>query len=556
MISQLFIQNVAVIQKATIDFTAGFNVFTGETGAGKTILIQAINAVLGERTSKDIVRTGEEKAVVSALFTAVRPEIQSLLESLGYEPSEDNSILISREISADSGSSCRVNGRPATVSILKQIAGGMINIHGQHDNQQLLSPEKHLQFIDNYGDTTIELEYYRQIYRQICETQEKLSQLNLDEQQKAQQIDLLSYQINEIDAAHLQIGEEEELTAQRKIIKNSEKIQEAVGFSKELLHGTDESEGILSLYGDLLSSMDTAGEYVAEMQGVTQRLHSLYYDLEECGEEISSYLDDFEYDPRRLDEIEDRLETIHRLKRKYGSSEEAILQFCEQARSQLEQINLSDQLISQLQNQLAQLTAEGKQAAKALSILREKKAGDFIKKVEEELVYLDMPSVKLALAHSVKEMGANGMDEMEFLISANPGEPPKSMAKIASGGELSRIMLAIKNVLANKDAIDTLIFDEVDAGVSGRAAQKIGAKLQQVAKNRQVICVTHLAQVAAFAANHLKIYKTVKDGRTFTAVEVLDRNGRKEELARIIGGELITETALQNADELLKFSGN
>ncbi|MCI9161068.1 MAG: DNA repair protein RecN [Anaerotruncus sp.] len=555
MLSQLYIKNVAVISEASIGLQPGLNVFTGETGAGKTILIGAINAVLGERVSKEMIRTGETRATISALFTGLSPAAEQALAEAGY-PVEENAVLIHREISADGKSSCKIDGRPATAAILRSVSALLINVHGQHDNQQLLSPQKHLGFIDSYGELGGLVREYQAAYRDYMLVRRELASVNTDEAQKAHRIDLLSYQVNEIEAAELQPGEEEELRAQRKLIQNSLHVTQALGGSLAILEGGEEVPSLTSLLSELAENMTQAANYMEAAQPIAERLTDISYELEGFPGEIQDLIDHFDCDPSQLDAIERRLDTIYNLKKKYGSSIEEILEFGARAAAELEEIETSDIRIEKLSAQLSSLEEKARSQAERLTQARTKAAKLFVKAVQGELIFLDMPSVQLSVCQEHKEMSLDGADELELFIATNVGEQAKSLAKIASGGELSRIMLSIKNVLADRDNIQTLIFDEVDTGVSGSAAQKIGKKLAQVAENRQVIVVTHLAQVASFARNHLFISKAAREDRTFTTIRPLSREERVRELARISGGEKISEIALRHAEEMLRDAGN
>lgn len=555
MLSQLYIKNVAVISEASIGLQPGLNVFTGETGAGKTILIGAINAVLGERVSKEMIRTGETRATISALFTGLSPAAEQALAEAGY-PVEENAVLIHREISADGKSSCKIDGRPATAAILRSVSALLINVHGQHDNQQLLSPQKHLGFIDSYGELGGLVQEYQAAYRDYMLVRRELASVNTDEAQKAHRIDLLSYQVNEIEAAELQPGEEEELRAQRKLIQNSLHVTQALGGSLAILEGGEEVPSLTSLLSELAENMTQAANYMEAAQPIAERLTDISYELEGFPGEIQDLIDHFDCDPSQLDAIERRLDTIYNLKKKYGSSIEEILEFGARAAAELEEIETSDIRIEKLSAQLSSLEEKARSQAERLTQARTKAAKLFVKAVQGELIFLDMPSVQLSVCQEHKEMSLDGADELELFIATNVGEQAKSLAKIASGGELSRIMLSIKNVLADRDNIQTLIFDEVDTGVSGSVAQKIGKKLAQVAENRQVIVVTHLAQVASFARNHLFISKAAREDRTFTTIRPLSREERVRELARISGGEKISEIALRHAEEMLRDAGN
>lgn len=554
MLGQLYIQNIAVIQKAAIDLKRGFNVLTGETGAGKTILISAIDAVLGERTSREIIRTGEDKAFVSALFEDISPRAKKKLEELGFED-EDGSVLITREITQAGKSICKIGGMPATAAILKEISSLLIHIHGQRDSSQLLLSENHMELIDLFGGFGADLEEYGKAYDNMREIEARMESLNINEAQKAQRIDMLSFQIKEIEDARLSDeDEEEQLSARKKIIKNAEKIVEGLTAAYEAFTGSGESAGVDTLFDEVSEGVATAAKYIEPLESTAERLSEIGYELADFKSEIREYLDDFEFDSRELDNIESRLDTIYKLKRKYGSTIAEIIEFGEKAAEELEAISTSGARKKKLQAELEAANAHALELAKKLSAKRKKASGQFTAFVEEELKFLDMPSVKLSVLQEEKPLCPTGADELQFMIVTNAGEEPKPLSKIASGGEIARIMLAVKNVLADRDDIDTLIFDEVDTGVSGRAAQKIGRKLKQVSSSRQVICVTHLAQVAAFADNHLLIRKEVEDGRTFTRVTPLDERQAIEELARITGGDLITDLSLQSAKELWEHS--
>ena len=556
MLSQLYIKNIAVISKASIDFTNGLNVFTGETGAGKTILIHAINAVLGERASKELIRTGESKAEVSALFTGLGPETLAAFEEAGYEAEDDGSILLSREISAEGKTVCRINGRPATVSILRRVSSFLINIHGQHDNQQLLSSQKHLAFIDSFGGLEPEIASYREAYRAWKKAQQELLELNTDETEKARRMDLLQYQIAEIQEAELDPGEDEELENQRRLLQNSVTVVQALSGSLAVLDGSDDMPGLMDQFRELSDNMQDAAKYMEDAVETGERLLDLYYEMEGLSGDIRRLLDNFDCDASRLDEIEERLDLIYNLKKKYGAGIPEILEFCEKAQAELERIETSGERAAFLEKETVRLQKEAQKKAGILTKARQKAADAFVKEVSTELAFLDMPSVRLSVHMEPKELGTDGGDEVELMIAANVGEAEKSLSKIASGGELSRIMLSIKNVMADRDKVGTMIFDEVDTGVSGRAAQKIGKKLAQVAENRQVIVVTHLAQVAAYAKNHLLISKKTDGQRTFTSITSLERENRIQELARITAGENISELALEHADEMLRDAGN
>ena len=548
MLSQLYIENIAVIQKASIQLEEGLNVFTGETGAGKTMLISAINAVLGGRTSREIIRSGERRALVSALFTQLPEQVCRMVEELGYE-AEDGQLMISRELDTEGRGNCRIGGRPATTGLLRQLAGQLIDVHGQRDSQELLSPDRHLSFIDNFGG--IRLEKYQELFHQLADVREELERSRMDESYRLQRQDMLRYQVDEITAAQLSEEEEEELLSQREIIRNAEKITGALGAIYDLLNGTEEQQGLLSSFEALGEELTTASRYLQQLSEYDDRVTETGYDLQELSGTVRDFLDQYNFDPRQLDEIETRVDHIQRLKKKYGREIPDILDYLEHISDELEQLDHSDERIAFLERQEGQLSKEVRNLAAGLTQQRKQAGAELIRLIQQELTYLDMPHVRLALSCQEKEPALNGADVMELLISANPGEAPKPLSKIASGGELSRVMLAVKNVLADRDGIGAMIFDEIDTGVSGRAAQKIGRKLRQVACHRQVLCVTHLAPVAAYGTHHLKIYKEIQGERTYTMVRPLSREERVEELARITVGENITPKALESAREML-----
>lgn len=551
MLSELYIENIAVIKKAAIALSAGFNVFTGETGAGKTILVGAINAVLGERTSREMIRVGEQRALVSALFTDLSPEAMRTVEALGFTVESDGALLVSREIGADGKTSAKINGRPATISMLRQVSACLVDIHGQHDNQILLSPERHLRLIDDYAGLDGLLAEYKEEYDALCAIRRELSSISTDEAEKARRIDLLSYQVEEIEKAQLQEGEEEALLAQRRLIRNAERVAQSLQEASVFLEGNEEADGILSLMGLLSSAVNAAAEYIPDLADAAERIAGMGYELEEYKSDISRAMEEIAFDPRLLDEVEQRLDLIYSLKKKYGGSIEEVLAFGEQAARELEEITTSEERLQALQVKEKQAKVRTEQRALALREARLAAAQQFVEQVAQELAYLDMGSVRLSFAMTERELGPGGADGLELLISTNPGEPPKPMAKIASGGEISRIMLSVKNVLAASDRISTSVFDEIDTGVSGKAARKIGEKLKQVSLGRQVICVTHLAQVAAFADHHLLIAKRTDADSAITEVTALTGEQRVREIARIISGERITDLALENAREIL-----
>ena len=551
MLSQLYIKNIAVIQEAAIEFGPGFNVFTGETGAGKTMLISAINGVLGARLSRDIIRSGEDSAAVSALFTDIPESVSAKIGELGFDAA-DGEVLISREIGARNG--CKVNGRPATMQILREIASLLIDVHGQKDNHRLLDPQYHIEYIDDFGELALLREQYHEIYSQVQEVRRKLRSMEQSDREKEQRIVLLQYQVGEIEAANLQPGEEEDLTARRDTIRNAERILKLAAEAKGLLDGSEDADGAANLLTSLSDVLGKLSRFVPELSDAAAQVTEISYTIHDVSGEVSRYLDHLDFDPHSLDEIEDRLELIQNFKRKYGSTIEEINEYGEKAAAQLQEIQFSQEIIDRLLEEERALLPKLAQAADDLTAARHQTARDFLARIKKELEFLNMPNVKLTVSAGRCDYKANGQDELELLISSNAGEAPKPLAKIASGGELSRVMLSIKNVLAEKDQVGTAIFDEIDTGVSGSAAQKIGKKLQEVSRNRQVICVTHLAPVAACGDSHLFIHKDVEEGRTFTRVDLLGEEQRVREIARIVSGEDITETALENAREMLKLA--
>ena len=556
MLSQLYIKNIAVIKEANIDFAPGLNVFTGETGAGKTILINAINAVLGERTSRDIIRSGEDSAVITAVFDELPQQVRLRLCELGYDLDPEDSLLVSRALHSDGKTQCKLNGQPATVSMLKSIAAMLINVHGQHDSQQLLAVEKHLGYIDAYGGLGEELAAYQVEFKALKSIYEHISELSTDEAEKAHKTDLLTYQIGEISAAELTPGEEDELLTQRTVARNSERITQSLAAALTLIQGDESGEipGAADLLEQIADQLADAGRYLPDYESLAVTIRGHQYDLEESASAIQDSLEEMEYDPARLETIEERLSVIQQLKRKYGSDIPAILEFLEHAKQELDDITFSEEKLAALEQQRSEQFARCHALAQELSRKRRAASEAFIKRIEEELSFLDMASVRFLPRFKEKALSSTGMDEFELMVSTNVGEEPKPLAKIASGGELSRIMLAMKNVLADRDQVETMIFDEIDTGVSGRAAQKIGRKLHEVSKGRQVICVTHLAQVAAFADHHLLISKNVLEGKTYTTIKQLADSDRVKELARIMGGDVITSATLNAAEELLEKS--
>ena len=550
MLSELFINNIAVIERASIDLEPGFTVLTGETGAGKSMIIDAIHAVLGERTSKELVRTGESSASVSAMFTGLSEDALAILDGMSVPREEDGSLLIQRDIRLEGKSACKLNGAPATVTMLKSIAPRLVGIHGQHESYELLSPELHMTYIDSFGKLETLLEKYRQSYKRLRELQRQLRDLNTDENEKSRRMDLLRYQIEELERANITPGERESLTESRDIARNSERISSAIEVVKGLLSGDEERGGILSDVSAAAGELERMAGYMSQLEEPVQKLREAGFLLEDADMALQSLSVDF--DPAALDEIEERLDLLYRLGLKYGESEEQMLQYLADCQEELHKIEFSDEEKERLAAEYEKEKQNAIALAKELSAKRRAAGERFTKQVKSELAFLNMPGVEFVTQIERVPLTPTGCDKLQFLVSANKGEPPKPLSKIASGGELSRIMLAVKTVLSGRDKIDTLIFDEVDAGVSGAAANRIGEKLKEVSENRQVLCITHLAQIAAMADHHLRISKHVEKGRTYTQVAPLALAGRKRELARIIGGEEITKLQLDMAGEMLK----
>ncbi len=555
MLSNLYIENIAVIEKTSIDFKKGLNVMTGETGAGKSIVIDSINAVLGNRTSKELIRTGASSAFVSAEFTNLSEKAIAVIYEAGFEL-EDGELLIQREISTTGKNKCRINGRPATVSTLKEIGVQLINIHGQHESYELMSPELHISYIDKLAGLESEIEAYQEVYKKYKKLSAELKKATVDESERERKIDLLKYQIDELEDADLRDGEYEELNEQKAVLQNSEKIIEAIMSSRALMNGDEESSGVLENLQEINSQLSDISEYMSEVEPINSRIESAIYELEDCLSELTGLTDLVDTDGGSLDSIEERLDLIYTLGKKYGSTIKEMLDFLDKAKKELNALVMYDENREALIKECDKAYKEAEKLAKALSEKRRATSSEFADKVCEEMAFLDMPNVKLVVVQESCELNSLGCDNIEFLISTNPGEPPKPISKIASGGELSRMMLAVKNVLSDKDDIDTLIFDEVDTGISGSAAQKVGLKLREVSKSRQVLCVTHLAQIAAMGNSHFKISKSVRDEKTFTKVEELDHEGRKQELARIIGGTEMTKASLDYAEEMLRAGEN
>lgn len=555
MLSELYIENLAVIEKATIDFSDKLNVFTGETGAGKSILINGINAILGQRVTKDIVRTGTDKAVISALFTDIGDNVLQVLDELGIS-AEDGQLFLTREIRSDGGSVARVNSRAVNVSVLKAIGETLVTIHGQHDNQILMAPERHIEILDSYAESGALIEDYHSSFRELQSIAKKINKIKTEQSKKEFRMAELADIVEEINALNIHEGEDKEIEAELNISKNAVAISEALYMAKQLLSGDDDTDGAVEMTQRASKSVEEYTDIMTEISPIYDRLSSAAIEMEDISEEIGSLLDSLDIDPKRYDYLNQRSDELRRIMKKYGPELDDVLTTLENSQNELDELSGAEQSLDELNKEKERLLAEVSKKAKVLSDHRKKAGERFVSQVTEELEFLNMPKVKLVVQQKTGKLTINGMDSIEFLISANLGEEPKPIAKIASGGELSRIMLALKNVIAEKDSIGTLIFDEIDTGVSGRAAQKIGIKLKQISRLRQVLCVTHLAQMAVMADNHLLIEKNIQGDRTVTTVRTLDHEQRKYEIARIMGGENITELMLENAEQYLKDADN
>ena len=550
MLQTLYIENIAVIEKTSIDFNCGLNVLTGETGAGKSIIIDSINAIMGQRTSKEIIRTGESSAFVSAQFEDINDDVKAKLCELGFDDDE-GTLILQRTLNQSGKSTCKINGRPATVSMLKELSKSLINIHGQHESYELFSPETHIDYIDSYGGCDSLLNDYKEKYKEYKILNKKLNEANTDESERLREIDLLSFQTNELFEADVKIGEEEALENEKTALMSFEKVFSLLNRAKMLLNGDENSDGGVEAVDSAMNSVQKAAEYNSEYEPIAESISDAYYNMRDCADSIADAIDSLESDPQRLEEIEERLDLLNRLSRKYNCPCDELPDVAEQMQTRLDELINFDKNRDDLIIACDKAEKEAMNAAKKLQELRKKTAVKFADRVKQEMSFLNMPNVELVPQFEEVEFYSKGIDKVELLISANPGETPRPVAKIASGGELSRMMLAIKTVLASTDSVDTLIFDEVDTGISGSAAEKVGLKLREVSKSSQVLCVTHQAQIAALADYHYLIRKQIEQGRTFTEVMPLDHEGRKNELARIIGGVNITEAALSHAESML-----
>lgn len=549
MLTSLKIENVAIIESAAIEFGCGLNVLTGETGAGKSIIIDSINAILGERTSHDLIRTGADSAKVYAVFEDVNQKAKDILAENGID-CEDDVLILNRMINREGRNVCRINGNPVTVSMLKAVGRELIDIHGQHDNQALLSPERHCEFVDSFAGDAPLIEKYKASFNELCAVRSQIKSISTNESEKAQRIDLLTYQIDEIEKAEIVVGERDELVARKTLFNNSQKLIECLNSAYSVLKADGAGIDCIS---SAESEIESAGGYIESMSNAAQKITDIRYELEDVAEEVRDCLSELEYNPNELEEIEERLDLIYRLSRKYGETEEDILNYLDNAREELENISFSEEKLTALQEKESELMQKTVALADELTKVRLDAGEKLSSAICGELEFLDMPNVTFIMNREETALTADGRDEIEFLISANAGETPKPLAKIASGGELSRIMLAIKNVLADLDNVDTMIFDEIDTGVSGRAAQKIAMKLHSVSKDRQVLCVTHLAQIAACGDVHLNISKSVRDSKTYTQVKSLIGDERVAEVARIMGGLEITKLQLESAKEMIDY---
>ena len=550
MLELLHIENIAVIEQADIQFRPGFNALTGETGAGKSIVIDAMGAVLGGRTSRDLIRTGSKKAVVSAEFSGVSSDLPGLAEC-GAEPDEDGLLMIQREIDGDGKNFCRINGRPVTVSQLRALGANLLNIHGQHDGQQLLDEEQHGAYLDRFGRLESALNEYRGVYDAMAELRRSMDALRMDEAEKARKVDSLHFQIDELERAELRSGEDEELQERRDLLRNGEKYLSAVSGADHCLNGDDETGGAVALLQEAENALTHVKGHNGRLEEIWNRLEQLRCEAYDLAETVRDLVGEFDFSPEELDQVESRSDQLYRLKKKYGATVEEMLEYLDRSRRELDEIETADDTLVRLEGQLVKAQKAVSAAGAALTKARKAAASELEQRILKELKELDMNRVRFSIEFMPKEPGPDGCDAIRFLMSANAGEDLKPIARIASGGELARIMLALKNVLAEQERVGTLVFDEVDTGVSGRAAQKVAEKLAQVSRHKQVLCVTHLPQLAAMADSHFSVEKGEREGRTFTEVVQLDRQRRMAELARLTGGSKVTDALLQSAGELL-----
>ena len=553
MLSLLHIENIALIQSADIRFEPGFNVLTGETGAGKSIVIDSIGAVLGERTSRELIRTGAKSALVTAVFTQVPP--LPWLEENGF-PTGEEELLLQRELQGDGRNVCRIDGKLVTVAQLRQLGRQLLNIHGQHDGQQLLDPASHLGYLDQFGGCQPLLESYQEAYRKWHDIRREMDKLQMDEAERSRRVDTLNYQIQELERAQLKAGEDEELSARRTLLRSAGRLMEAVQSAEFALSGDEDRDGACSLIAQAEGEVQGVSSISPELSELSEKLTALRCAADDAADTLRDLSRSFDFSPGELDQVEERLDLLYRLRKKYGPTVEDMLSYLDRCRKELDQIQYADDTLARLEKDLKKAQKEAARRGEVLSQARREAAGALQARVQEELRQLDMPKVQFQTEFTPKGgeagMDETGLDEVQFLMSANLGEALKPIQKVASGGELARIMLALKNVLAEGDQIGTLVFDEVDTGVSGRAAQKVAEKMAQVARGKQVLCVTHLPQIAAMADTHFSVQKGEREGRTYTRLERLDRSQRREELARLIGGASITPSLLESAEELLR----
>ena len=553
MLSLLHIENIALIQSADIRFEPGFNVLTGETGAGKSIVIDSIGAVLGERTSRELIRTGAKSALVTAVFTQVPP--LPWLEENGF-PAGEEELLLQRELQGDGRNVCRIDGKLVTVAQLRELGRQLLNIHGQHDGQQLLDPASHLGYLDQFGGCQPLLEDYQEAYRKWHDIRREMDKLQMDEAERSRRVDTLNYQIQELERAQLKAGEDEELSARRTLLRSAGRLMEAVQSAEFALSGDEDRDGACSLIAQAEGEVQGVSSNSPELGELSEKLTALRCAADDAADTLRDLSRSFDFSPGELDQVEERLDLLYRLRKKYGPTVEDMLSYLDRCRKELDQIQYADDTLARLEKDLKKAQQEAARRGESLSQARREAAGALQARVQEELRQLDMPKVQFQTEFTPKGgeagMDETGLDEVQFLMSANLGEALKPIQKVASGGELARIMLALKNVLAEGDQIGTLVFDEVDTGVSGRAAQKVAEKMAQVARGKQVLCVTHLPQIAAMADTHFSVQKGEREGRTYTRLERLDRSQRREELARLIGGASITPSLLESAEELLR----
>ena len=552
MLCEIKIENVAVIEKAAAVFSDGLNVLSGETGAGKSILIDSINAILGNRTSREIVRSHTPKAMIWATFRGIGAKTRAQLADAGYEA--ENELLLYREITAEGKSTCRINGMPATASVVRDICSGLINIHGQHDNQSLMNPARHLGILDSFAQNETAHDAYYVVYKELCRVKKEIDALSMDETEKERRIETLRFQIEEIGAAELRPGEEDELLNRRTLIRNAQTVTEQLNIAYAALSGAEDAPGAGEMLGSAATALESISSLSEDFAPLAEQMSGLYYTARDAASDIADILARCEFDPQALDAVEERVDLIYRMKQKYGGDVQDILAYLDAATAELDGIETGAQRLDELYDRQAALYDKAKTLADALTQTRLEAFKRFNAQITDALRFLNMPGIRFTLSHKKGPLAGSGQDSVEFNISTNPGEEPKPLAKIASGGELSRIMLAVKSALADKDDIGTVIYDEIDTGVSGLAAGRIGEKLKQTAQGRQVICITHTAQIAAQADNHLLIRKNVSEDRTYTEIDALSGEGRVQELARMISGDKITELALANAREMLRMA--